>query len=235
MKPFFTVQSTVWISLFIWFLFLPQLKFGEPLDQDSQEVFGWICQFISDFKKVYSEYAQWSWISIHIWSSRCSFVWICTCYLKHVIIFHWEGDWTVCRNSLICRLRPMFSGSSPGLVFGLIKSWRAGSCASLTRCYSKQLISQMFSGGTYHFASPIMDVSGKLTDGWCERGILVQTASWMASTCVCWIADSLCGLERVCVFSMIQSRILRGGSAEDISISHDSNKTPRFSFEDFIQ
>ncbi|XP_050952739.1 uncharacterized protein LOC127154901 [Labeo rohita] len=34
------------------------IKFGEPLDQDSQEVFGWICQFISDFKKVYSEYAQ---------------------------------------------------------------------------------------------------------------------------------------------------------------------------------
>ncbi|XP_059384383.1 uncharacterized protein LOC132118513 isoform X2 [Carassius carassius] len=34
------------------------IKFGEPLDQDSQEVFGWICQFIGDFKKVYSEYAQ---------------------------------------------------------------------------------------------------------------------------------------------------------------------------------
>ncbi|XP_058619573.1 uncharacterized protein LOC131532152 isoform X1 [Onychostoma macrolepis] len=34
------------------------IKFGEPLDQDSQEVFGWICQFISDFKKVYSEYTQ---------------------------------------------------------------------------------------------------------------------------------------------------------------------------------
>ncbi|KAK7132681.1 hypothetical protein R3I93_019041 [Phoxinus phoxinus] len=34
------------------------VKFGEPLDQDSQELFGWICQFINDFKKVYSEYAQ---------------------------------------------------------------------------------------------------------------------------------------------------------------------------------
>ncbi|XP_043086208.1 formin-like protein 3 isoform X2 [Puntigrus tetrazona] len=34
------------------------IKFGEPLDQDSQEVFGWICQFISDFKKAYSEHAQ---------------------------------------------------------------------------------------------------------------------------------------------------------------------------------
>ncbi|XP_048034476.1 formin-H [Megalobrama amblycephala] len=34
------------------------VKFGEPLDQDSQELFGWICQFISDFKKVYSEYSQ---------------------------------------------------------------------------------------------------------------------------------------------------------------------------------
>uniref|UniRef100_A0A8C1L8I6 Formin-like protein 13 n=1 Tax=Cyprinus carpio TaxID=7962 RepID=A0A8C1L8I6_CYPCA len=34
------------------------IKFGEPVDQDSQEVFGWICQFISDFKKLYSEYAQ---------------------------------------------------------------------------------------------------------------------------------------------------------------------------------
>lgn len=34
------------------------VKFGEPLDQDSQELFGWICQFISDFKKVYTEYAQ---------------------------------------------------------------------------------------------------------------------------------------------------------------------------------
>ncbi|XP_077074982.1 uncharacterized protein LOC143725957 [Siphateles boraxobius] len=36
------------------------VKFGEPLDQDSQELFGWICQFINDFKKAYSEYAQQS-------------------------------------------------------------------------------------------------------------------------------------------------------------------------------
>ncbi|XP_005162511.3 uncharacterized protein isoform X2 [Danio rerio] len=34
------------------------VKFGEPLDQDSQELFGWICQFINDFKKVHSEYTQ---------------------------------------------------------------------------------------------------------------------------------------------------------------------------------
>ncbi|TRY94583.1 hypothetical protein DNTS_002185 [Danionella cerebrum] len=34
------------------------VKFGEPLDQDSQELFGWICQFINEFKKVYSEYSQ---------------------------------------------------------------------------------------------------------------------------------------------------------------------------------
>lgn len=106
----------------MWFLFLPQIKFGEPLDQDSQEVFGWICQFISDFKKVYSEYAQWTQISIDIWYSRCSYVWICTCLLKHVNKFLWEGDWTVGRNRLICRLRPLFSGCFPALVFGLIKS-----------------------------------------------------------------------------------------------------------------
>uniref|UniRef100_A0A8C1SH00 FH2 domain-containing protein n=1 Tax=Cyprinus carpio TaxID=7962 RepID=A0A8C1SH00_CYPCA len=34
------------------------IKFGEPLDQDSQELFGWIFQFVNDFKKVYSEYTQ---------------------------------------------------------------------------------------------------------------------------------------------------------------------------------
>ncbi|XP_051736260.1 formin-H [Ctenopharyngodon idella] len=34
------------------------VKFGEPLDQDSQELFGWICQFISDFKKAYTECSQ---------------------------------------------------------------------------------------------------------------------------------------------------------------------------------
>ncbi|XP_057176028.1 formin-H isoform X2 [Triplophysa rosa] len=34
------------------------VKFGEPLDQDSQELFGWVGQFINDFKKVYSEYDQ---------------------------------------------------------------------------------------------------------------------------------------------------------------------------------
>ncbi|KAK3518994.1 hypothetical protein QTP70_016186 [Hemibagrus guttatus] len=31
-------------------------KFGEPLDQDSQEVFGWVCQFINEFKKVHAEF-----------------------------------------------------------------------------------------------------------------------------------------------------------------------------------
>ncbi|XP_051517827.1 uncharacterized protein LOC127419985 [Myxocyprinus asiaticus] len=34
------------------------VKFGEPLDQDSQELFGWVCQFINDFKKIYSEFSQ---------------------------------------------------------------------------------------------------------------------------------------------------------------------------------
>ncbi|XP_060749446.1 uncharacterized protein LOC132861857 isoform X3 [Tachysurus vachellii] len=32
------------------------VKFGEPLDQDSQEVFGWVCQFINDFRKVHAEF-----------------------------------------------------------------------------------------------------------------------------------------------------------------------------------
>nr|XP_055044837.1 formin-H isoform X2 [Misgurnus anguillicaudatus] len=34
------------------------VKFGEPLDQDSEQLFGWISQFVNDFKKVYSEYVQ---------------------------------------------------------------------------------------------------------------------------------------------------------------------------------
>ncbi|XP_056306021.1 uncharacterized protein LOC130217833 isoform X2 [Danio aesculapii] len=34
------------------------VRFGEPLDQDSQELFRWICQFVNDFKKVHSEYTQ---------------------------------------------------------------------------------------------------------------------------------------------------------------------------------
>ncbi|KAB5546511.1 hypothetical protein PHYPO_G00072940 [Pangasianodon hypophthalmus] len=32
------------------------VKFGEPLDQDSQEVFGWVCQFINEFKRVQAEF-----------------------------------------------------------------------------------------------------------------------------------------------------------------------------------
>ncbi|GAA6107004.1 formin-H isoform X1 [Tachysurus ichikawai] len=32
------------------------VKFGEPLDQDSQEVFGWVCQFINEFRKVHAEF-----------------------------------------------------------------------------------------------------------------------------------------------------------------------------------
>ncbi|MCI4387614.1 hypothetical protein PGIGA_G00076260 [Pangasianodon gigas] len=32
------------------------VKFGEPLDQDSQEVFGWVCQFINEFKRVHAEF-----------------------------------------------------------------------------------------------------------------------------------------------------------------------------------
>ncbi|XP_022532929.2 uncharacterized protein LOC111194087 [Astyanax mexicanus] len=31
------------------------VKFGEPLNQDSQEVFGWVCQFINEFKRTHSE------------------------------------------------------------------------------------------------------------------------------------------------------------------------------------
>nr|XP_015220046.1 PREDICTED: formin-like protein 13 isoform X1 [Lepisosteus oculatus] len=31
------------------------VKFGEPGDQDSQELFGWLCTFISDFKRIYME------------------------------------------------------------------------------------------------------------------------------------------------------------------------------------
>ncbi|XP_066528405.1 uncharacterized protein [Hoplias malabaricus] len=31
------------------------VKFGEPLDQDSQELFGWVCQFINEFKRIHSE------------------------------------------------------------------------------------------------------------------------------------------------------------------------------------
>lgn len=31
------------------------VKFGEPADQDSQELFGLICQFVHDFKRAYAE------------------------------------------------------------------------------------------------------------------------------------------------------------------------------------
>ncbi|XP_064420276.1 formin-F [Latimeria chalumnae] len=31
------------------------IKFGEPQDQDSQELFGWVSSFIKDFKKVYAQ------------------------------------------------------------------------------------------------------------------------------------------------------------------------------------
>ncbi|MGH0163469.1 UNVERIFIED_CONTAM: hypothetical protein FKN15_050061 [Acipenser sinensis] len=31
------------------------VKFGEPQDQDSQELFGWVCSFISNFKRIYEE------------------------------------------------------------------------------------------------------------------------------------------------------------------------------------
>ncbi|XP_076840449.1 uncharacterized protein LOC143485114 isoform X2 [Brachyhypopomus gauderio] len=33
------------------------VKFGEPLNQDSQELFGWICQFINEFKRIHAEFA----------------------------------------------------------------------------------------------------------------------------------------------------------------------------------
>ncbi|KAF7696118.1 formin-like protein 16 isoform X1 [Silurus meridionalis] len=32
------------------------VKFGEPLDQDSQEMFGWVCQFINEFKRIHAEF-----------------------------------------------------------------------------------------------------------------------------------------------------------------------------------
>ncbi|XP_041080242.1 formin-like protein 13 [Polyodon spathula] len=31
------------------------VKFGEPQEQDSQELFGWVCSFISNFKKIHEE------------------------------------------------------------------------------------------------------------------------------------------------------------------------------------
>ncbi|KAI4874370.1 hypothetical protein NFI96_017453, partial [Prochilodus magdalenae] len=31
------------------------VKFGEPLDQDSKELFGWVCQFINEFKGIHSQ------------------------------------------------------------------------------------------------------------------------------------------------------------------------------------
>eukprot|EP00063_Salmo_salar_P017101 XP_013991936.1 PREDICTED: formin-A-like [Salmo salar] len=30
-------------------------KFGEPMDQDSQELFGLVCQFVNDFKRTHAE------------------------------------------------------------------------------------------------------------------------------------------------------------------------------------
>uniref|UniRef100_A0A8C4SHN7 Formin-H-like n=1 Tax=Erpetoichthys calabaricus TaxID=27687 RepID=A0A8C4SHN7_ERPCA len=32
------------------------LKFGEPQEQDSQELFGWVCSFVCDFKRIYTEF-----------------------------------------------------------------------------------------------------------------------------------------------------------------------------------
>ncbi|KAL2103840.1 hypothetical protein ACEWY4_000708 [Coilia grayii] len=34
------------------------VKFGEAADQDSQELFGWVCQFIAEFKKVHTELSK---------------------------------------------------------------------------------------------------------------------------------------------------------------------------------
>ncbi|XP_031421399.2 protein diaphanous homolog 1-like [Clupea harengus] len=34
------------------------VKFGEAADQDSQELFGWVCQFITEFKKVHAELSK---------------------------------------------------------------------------------------------------------------------------------------------------------------------------------
>ncbi|TSL61285.1 Cerebellin-4 [Bagarius yarrelli] len=39
------------------------VKFGEPLEQDSQEVFGWVCTFITEFKKVHADLTCWDWPS----------------------------------------------------------------------------------------------------------------------------------------------------------------------------
>lgn len=35
--------------------FFLKVKFGEPMDQDSQELFGLVCQFVNDFKETYAE------------------------------------------------------------------------------------------------------------------------------------------------------------------------------------
>lgn len=37
------------------FFSLVKVKFGEPADQDSQELFGLICQFVHDFKRAHAE------------------------------------------------------------------------------------------------------------------------------------------------------------------------------------
>ncbi|KAM9445963.1 uncharacterized protein Hap1MRO34_024664 [Clarias gariepinus] len=34
------------------------VKFGEPSDQDSQEVMGWVCQFINEFKRIHAEFTH---------------------------------------------------------------------------------------------------------------------------------------------------------------------------------
>lgn len=111
---------------------------------------------------------QWLQESIHwMLSMNLSLATSNTVGVKYVCVnmhllskaFQSKGDMNVCRNRLTCRLQPMFSGSFPLLVFGLIKSlgeldhavlWPSATANSLD-WFSKQ--EQTFTGGTYHFCS----------------------------------------------------------------------------------
>lgn len=50
----FEVREVRELILFLFFS-LVKVKFGEPADQDSQELFGLICQFVHDFKRAHAE------------------------------------------------------------------------------------------------------------------------------------------------------------------------------------
>lgn len=50
--PFFYLYLSLFISPF-------QMKFGEADDQDSEELFGWITTFISEFERASAEIISW--------------------------------------------------------------------------------------------------------------------------------------------------------------------------------